>query len=1182
MTSLQIEILILQLRHKLYFLIFGLIFAIHPVCDAQVQKVTSLLSSQTPKACTCTLSQGNFSTSIDFVTGSQNPVAFYNYIGSSATTGLEMSNTALFFLYEGGNSSALITILDIVNDGSGGGANIEYTCLPSSAFVALADDGGELNGGPPNITGNFSWSPCCTDGGVIEGVGCGDSFIINPSFSSGINSIAFVSGTQSAPIYLTLPDMSCPIIINCGGTTCCDEAFEFNATVQNASCSYSTNGSIQLNTTCAATPTFSWSNGETTKNITGLTPGSYTVTITDAGGCTAEGTYTVGTTSQVPDPSVTGATIFCEGESVNLGVNGSFNSYSWSNGDFGPTITVSQPGDYTVTVSNTAGCTGTATTTLLMNPAPEVQISGNLELCNNETVTLDAGPGFLQYIWSNNVYSQTSTIAAPGTYTVTVFNNNGCIGTDEVIVVAKPSPQPIINGPTSLCSGTLVTLDAGDNFLTYNWSNSLSGQSVSVNSGGLYTVTVTNEAGCSGTDEHVVVLNTSDTLRIRQTSCNPADTGVFYIPYVNSSGCPSLKIQTIDYAQSDSIVKISSSCMPQDTGVFVRRFKNRFGCDSIDIRIVEFSLSDFTTFESRSCNPKDTGRVQQVFKNLFGCDSIVVKITRLLTSDSITRYEKSCNPLNVGTKSFKYINRYGCDSLVTIQTSFALSDTTILQKFSCDATQSGTSESYFFNSEGCDSVVIQQTFWQKPDTTIINRQTCLPSDTGKITLALQNTFGCDSFVITSTTLLAPVQCLLNIEVKADTIPCTSSTGAIRLAIPGGTPPFNYSWRSADGQSGSTTISQGLNTTVITALPPGLYTITVSDSQGLTAESSVSLFTPAPLKISTQTTTSYSGFGVSCPGASDGKVQVKVDGGGVPPYQYRWSNGSNGTDIQNLSAGWYKVTATSAFGCSQEDSVFISAPPPLSFDAVVTPPDCNTGGLGAISLMKLAGGAGGYSVAINGGQTQSRFFFDKLSAGPYKLTVFDANGCTADLTKNIPTYIFPDVQLQNDTIIQKGAGITLQATTNLSLSAIDTLYWEGIDCASPCFFITVNPETTTSFTVILEDSLGCRSQEQVTVTVIQNEEIIIPNIFSPDGNGTNDRFTIFGGEGLQRIQSLVVYDRWGNVVYLASDIPPNDPSLGWDGSFGTGRATRGVYVYKCILTIARGVTRILNGNITLIR
>lgn len=100
--------------------------------------------------------------------------------------------------------------------------------------------------------------------------------------------------------------------------------------------------------------------------------------------------------------------------------------------------------------------------------------------------------------------------------------------------------------------------------------------------------------------------------------------------------------------------------------------------------------------------------------------------------------------------------------------------------------------------------------------------------------------------------------------------------------------------------------------------------------------------------------------------------------------------------------------------------------------------------------------------------------------------------------------------------------------------------------------------------------------------LDHYQVYIPNAFSPNFDGQNDRFTIMSGSDLVNIHSLQIYDRWGNLLFAAKNLPPNDGSLGWDGRRNGREAPKGVYLYRAILDMADGISRQVSGATTLIR
>jgi gliding motility-associated-like protein len=103
-----------------------------------------------------------------------------------------------------------------------------------------------------------------------------------------------------------------------------------------------------------------------------------------------------------------------------------------------------------------------------------------------------------------------------------------------------------------------------------------------------------------------------------------------------------------------------------------------------------------------------------------------------------------------------------------------------------------------------------------------------------------------------------------------------------------------------------------------------------------------------------------------------------------------------------------------------------------------------------------------------------------------------------------------------------------------------------------------------------------------LTVIVPRIIFVPNVFSPNGDGHNDYFTIFGRFNLVNINKLNIYDRWGNQLFGKTDLTPGQESLGWDGTFQDKEMQSGVYVYVAELKYEDGVVETVTGSITLTR
>lgn len=232
------------------------------------------------------------------------------------------------------------------------------------------------------------------------------------------------------------------------------------------------------------------------------------------------GDYVIGSVISVTDtiknddlapPVITAnrPTTFCTGDSVVLSTASAF-AYLWSTGATTQSITVKTTGSYTVTIFDALGSTGISVPTqVTVNTKPNPVITGAPVICSGTPAILNAGAGYAAYLWSNGVTTQTNSVTAAGIYTVIVTNASGCSATsapDTVKTSTKPVPVISASGSTSnVCPGQSVTLDAGAGATAYLWSTSATSRTIVVSTAGSYTVTVTNNAGCSGTSAAVAV-----------------------------------------------------------------------------------------------------------------------------------------------------------------------------------------------------------------------------------------------------------------------------------------------------------------------------------------------------------------------------------------------------------------------------------------------------------------------------------------------------------------------------------------------------------------------------------------------------------------------------------------------------------------------------------------------------
>ena len=261
--------------------------------------------------------------------------------------------------------------------------------------------------------------------------------------------------------------------------------------------------------TASGGTSYTWNNGENTASIT-ISPSTtttYNLAVTDANGCQASTSITV-TVNPLPNPSISGNTIICNGASTTLTASGG-TSYTWNNGENTASITInpSTTTTYNVVVTEPNGCQASTSIIVTVNPLPTPSISGETFICNGASTTLTAAGG-TSYVWSNgaNTASITVSPSASATYNVVVTDSNGCQASTITKVTVNPLPTPAITGNNIICNGAGTTLTASGG-TSYTWNNGASTASITVSPSATttYTVTVTNSFGCPATSSITVM-----------------------------------------------------------------------------------------------------------------------------------------------------------------------------------------------------------------------------------------------------------------------------------------------------------------------------------------------------------------------------------------------------------------------------------------------------------------------------------------------------------------------------------------------------------------------------------------------------------------------------------------------------------------------------------------------------
>ncbi len=310
--------------------------------------------------------------------------------------------------------------------------------------------------------------------------------------------------------------------------------------------------------------------------------------------------------------------------------------------------------------------------------------------------------------------------------------------------------------------------------------------------------------------------------------------------------------------------------------------------------------------------------------------------------------------------------------------------------------------------------------------------------------------------------------------------------------------------------------------------------------------------------------------------------------------YQWTGPESITieEAQSLmptvyGPGWFTLEAFNIDnGCATIDSVLVEENPniPQEIIAEVEPLRCHGDTDALIYVDEVVGGVGPYQYSLNGEEWTSTSTFMNLAPGVYNLIAQDENGCILEQSIEIVEPPLVEVTLGANQFITFGESVDLNAQISISLSDLSLIEWtnnngmtyEGDD------IWTVQPFYSTLYEITVADANNCQDTSQVRIFVNRDLPVFIPNAFSPDGDGANDYFTLFASPAITKINTLRVYDRWGELLFQRDDFAPNDPSLGWDGTLKGKQMNSGVFVYFAEVETIEGLSVPFQGDISIIK
>lgn len=911
--------------------------------------------------CDCTVTQGEDSYPLPFMSSSQSAIDFYGYGASSSNTGLETSNGMIMMLYEDllSGETSLILILDAAADGSGGEVNINFNCLPSDAFVMLSDDGGELSGTPPNIAGDFFWAPCCTDGGIIGGIGCGNTITIDPDIISGIDFFSLAYGEPTSADYIFLSSIDCPITIDCGGTSCCEESFEFEAVTQDATCNTGSNGSIDLTATCAANPSFEWSNGETTEDLSNLTAGVYTVTITDDAGCMLSDSYTIGINELVLDVTGIAEDVDCTDNmdgTISTMVSNSTStpfSFMWNNGGTTQDLSDLDVGTYVVTVTDANGCTGTQE---FIITEPE-ELAGNIVnviqpvepfIYGSASTSIAGGSPGYNYLWDNGESTPTASNLEPGIHVVTITDSKGCEITLTVLIYEQFSAESFVHEQfcDSDCDGWInLQLTGGLPPYEYSWSTGATTPFITNLCTGIYICNVMDSFGSFF--EVSITINPFPDINLSadfpSSICDT--TAIGYIDLTILGGTMPYSYSWSNGSSSQDLTQLS----PGTYEVTVSDFNNCTIEDSFTItESPAFSFESIIT--PAECGANNGAVILDNFQGKAPFDFLW----------SSGEFTESIINKPAGTYGVTIVDNEGCSqthSFTIPSTQGATLDSEV-NNVSCEGAMDGSISVNIIN--GAPPYTFE---WNTGQTNGYIEN--LPS--GDYTVTITDSLNCiysSSYSLATTSFISVNPTIVNES-------CSGlEDGELQLEVLEGFSPFQYIW------------SNGMIESSIDSLASGDYQLSLTDSLGC-------LYSFDYIIQAGNTASFIDSINNNlCANQFKGSIQVEVIGNS--PFTFQWDNSSTDSIINDLPSGIYSITATDIDGCAFEKQFQLIDPPALSNVFDVIQPGCNEDTLGTATALP-SGGIGNLEVLWSNGQITNTI--TDLQSGLFTVTISDENSCS---------------------------------------------------------------------------------------------------------------------------------------------------------------------------------------------
>lgn len=741
-----------------------------------------------------------------------------------------------------------------------------------------------------------------------------------------------------------------------------------------------------------------WSpGGSTAQQITVSAGGVYNVTVTNAAGCPGTATFDV-TQATSLTPEITGVLNFCPGDQTALSVLGTYATYAWSTGSNSPSINVGTANSYSVTVTSAGGCVGSTSVSVVQSPTPTPSITGDLDYCAGLSTQLNAGAGFSSYLWSSGSTGQFDTISAPGSQSVTVTNSLGCEGIATATVVQNQNPTPNITGLTGICptNGSTVLQVSGGPYSNYQWSTGQSSASITANSIGPITVTVTNSNGCIGNTQ-------------TQISFLPAPMPTISGPAAICAGTSG----TLTASGGFTNYSWSTGSATQNTSVSA--------AGNYDVTVTDNNgCTGSTNFEV-------TENALPVVSIAGDLDFCAGESSQLDAGAGFASYQWS----NSQTGQFSTVNSNGNVTVtVTDAQGCQNSATALVTEYNLPQAQIAGSLSFCINGSTTLSAgggTFAAYLWSN-GSTMPSISTGQPGD---YTLLVTDANGCsnsDTVTVQELTELTP-------SVTGDLAFCDGESSLLDA----GTGYNTYLW------------SDGSNAPQLTVSSSGTYSVTVSNADGCTGQTSVTVVENLLPVVSISGAANFCAGSTSTLSATPGFAT------------YQWTGGSDTETLAVTSGGNYQLTVTDGNGCLNTTAFTIQEIP------LPTPSISGVPGFCPGASATLTANAGYQNYLWSSGETTATISVS--TTDDFDVTVTDAFGCTGSTSIQVAEYVTAVPVISGVLAFCPGIGTSLNTSGNF----VNYTWTGGVQSQ------ILSVSSAGVYGVTATDANGCQTQASATVS-----------------------------------------------------------------------------------------------------